>query len=143
MRFTRMVLGERGNIHTLEAIVFNHDGKRLLNEASRAFLRHAVGKWYASMTATHRENTAFVWQATYLATLRGFRDAVLRWCYGIRKQYANRRYTNLTDQVSDATRASYPTLVQLTPQGEHTLTNVFLDAITKAEKALDQHSQHT
>ena len=81
-------------------------------------------------------------EATYLATLHRFRDAVLRWCYGIRKQYANRRYTNLTDQVSDTTRASYPTLVQLTPRGEHTLTNVFKNAIADAEKALEHHSQH-
>ena len=46
----------------------------------------------------------------------------------------------------DTTHTSYPTLVQLTPQqGEHTLslTNVFLNAITNAEGALDQHSQHT
>ena len=143
MRFTHTVLGERGRMQTLEAVIFNHDGKRLLSEGTRAFLRHAVGKWYASMTATHRENTAFVWQATYLATLHGFRNAVLRWCYSICKQYANRRYTNLTAQVSDTTRASYPTLVQLTPQGEHTLTNIFLNAIADAENALDQHSQHT
>ena len=63
-------------------------------------------------------------------------------CYSIRKQYANRRYTNLTAQVADTTRASYPTLVQLTPQGEHTLTNVFENAIKDAEKALDHHSRH-
>ena len=142
MQFTHTVLGVRAGVPTLDAVVFNHDGKTLLSEATRAFLRHAVGKWYASMTATHRENTAFVWQATYLATLHGFRNAVLRWCYSIRKQYANRRYTNLTAQVADTTRASYPTLVQLTPQGEHTLTNVFLNAITNAEGALHQHSAH-
>ena len=68
---------------------------------------------------------------------------LLRWCYGIHKQYANRRYTNLTDQVSDTTRASYPTLVQLTPQGEHTLTNVFKNAIADAEEASRRRSQHS
>lgn len=77
-----------------------------------------------------------------MPTLHRFRDAVLRWCYGIRKQYANRRYTNLTDQVSDTTRASYPTLVQLTPQGEHTLTDVFKNAIADAEEASHRRSQH-
>ena len=42
MDFTRSLLGERG-MPPFEAIVFNHDGKTLLGEATRAFLRHAVG----------------------------------------------------------------------------------------------------
>ena len=75
MHFTRTVLGNRG-MPALEAIVFNHDGKELLGEATRAFLRHAVGKWYASMTAVHREKTVFIWQATFLAALNSFKNAV-------------------------------------------------------------------
>ena len=137
MRFIHTVLGERQGMLTLEAIVFNHDDKKLLGEAARAFLRHALGKWYASMTAVHREGATFIWQATYLTALEGFRNAVLRWCYSIRRQYANRCFTNLTAQVSDDTRAQYPTLVQINQQGEHTLTNIFTNEIADAEKARD------
>ena len=43
----------------------------------RAFLRQAVGKWYASMTAVFREGKIFMWEATFLWTMQGFRAAVL------------------------------------------------------------------
>ena len=94
------------------------------------------------MTAVHRDHVTFIWQATFLATLNSFRNAVLRWCYAIRKQYSNRIHTNLTAKVSDNTRASYPTLVQITDTGEHTPTTIFKQAITSAEAARDARVQN-
>ena len=70
----------------LEAIIFNVSGATLLSEAVRAFLRHAVGKWYASMTAVFRDGEDLpVWEATFLWAVQGFKAAVLRRCYNIKR----------------------------------------------------------
>ena len=98
-------------------------------------MRHAVGKWYASMTAVDRADKTFVWEATFLWTLQGFRAAVLRRCYNIKKHYANREHTNLIAIVSDKERAKYLTLVSIQREGSHMLTSVFERAIDDAERA--------
>ena len=143
--FCHKVLGApgshlRGNM--LEAIIFNVNGAELLSEAVRAFLRHAVGKWYASMTAVFREGKIFIWEATFLWTLQGFRAAVLRRCYNIKKHFANREHTNLVAVVSEEERAKYPTLVSIKQDGEHKLTTNFERAIDDAERAREAAATH-
>ena len=67
----------------IEAAVFNVDRNlKLINEASRAFFRHAVRWWYAALTRVHREGAVFVWQSTFYKTLTKFREAVIRYAAG-------------------------------------------------------------
>ena len=146
--FCHKVLGAPPNLSLVEAVVFNvsqtgsQSGTELLGEAVRAFLRHAVGKWYASMTAVFREGKIFVWEATFLSTIQGFRTAVLRRCYNIKKHYANRVHTNLVAVVSEEERAKYPTLVSIQQDGEHKLTTNFEQAIDDAECAREAAATH-
>ena len=58
--------GQMGETHVLEAVIFNVHDSKLVNETTRAFLRHAVGQWYADITKTALEGATFVWQHTYL-----------------------------------------------------------------------------
>ena len=99
--FCHKVLGAPQHLDLIDTVIFNVHRNELLVEAVRAFLRHAVGKWYASMTAVHRAGKVFVWEATFLWALQGFKAAVLRRCYNIKKHFANREHTNLIAIVSD------------------------------------------
>ena len=94
------------------------------------------------MTAVHRADKVFVWEATFLWTLQGFRAAVLRRCYNIKKHFANREHTNLIAIVSDKERAKYPTLVSIQRDGSHMLTSVFERAIDDAERTRDATATH-
>ena len=62
--------GRMGETHVLEAVIFNVHDSKLVNETTRAFLRHAVGQWYADITKTALEGAIFVWQHTYLGALK-------------------------------------------------------------------------
>ena len=42
-------------------VIFNVHDSKLVNETTRAFLRHAVGQWYADITKTALEGAIFVW----------------------------------------------------------------------------------
>ena len=61
------------------AILFNTVGKKLLPEQARAFLRHALGQYYAEATWVQEHGTTFRWQRVYARALSRFRDAVIRW----------------------------------------------------------------
>ena len=76
----------------------------LLHLHTRAFLRHAVRWWYASMTAVHKENKIFIWQSCFYTTLVKFREAVIRMCSSIRRHYIHRKHTSLTGQGTDGAR---------------------------------------
>ena len=86
-------------------------------------MRHAVGKWYVSMTAVFREGKIFVWEATFFWTLQGFQAAVLRRCYNIKKHFANREHTNLVAVVSEEERAKYPRTKPLCPSSRTATTH--------------------
>merc|ERR1711965_967893 len=66
-----------------EAVVFNTDGTTyfMLPVAVRAFLRHAVGRYYAAVTKVHKEKAVFYWQSTFYWALTRFRDAAMRWAF--------------------------------------------------------------
>ena len=74
--------------------------------------------------------------------VQGFKAAVLRRCYNIKKHYANRVHTNLVAVVSEEERAKYPTLVSIQQDGSHTLTSIFEQAIDDAERAREAAATH-
>ena len=65
----------------------------------------------------------FSWQHYFWRTLRGFRSAVIRWAFDIRKHYIKREYTHLVEQVGEATRLKYSTLIAVSPHGHWQLTS--------------------
>ena len=116
---------------------------QLMNEPSRAFLRHVVGTYYRDATRVHENGATFIWERTYHDSLRRFRDAVLRRGYAMRKLYVNRIHTNLVGVVSDADRMKYSSLASITPTGHTTLTPAFTQAIANAQTAADAaYQQH-
>ena len=71
MRFCATALGcpgffNLGETAVIEAVIFNTHKGKLINETARAFLRHAVGQWYADITKTALEKAIFSWQHAYL-----------------------------------------------------------------------------
>ena len=120
----------------IEAAVFNVDRNlKLINEASRAFFRHAVRWWYAALTRVHREGAVFVWQSTFYKTLTKFREAVIRYAAQIRRHYVHRKHTNLTAIVPTSQRARFNTLIAIQPDGTYTLTDALTQAIQDAKLA--------
>ena len=97
MRFCDSALGcpgfaKLGETAVLEAVIkFNTRKDKLINETARAFLRHAVGQWYADITKTALEGAIFSWQHAYLGALKRLRTAALRWAHTIRRHYISRK----------------------------------------------------
>ena len=79
--------------------------------------------------------TMFNWQHCFWRTLRGFRSAVIRWAFDIRKHYVKREHTYLVEQVGEATRLKYSTLITVSPHGHWQLTSELQRAVTQAEAA--------
>ena len=134
IKFCTEILGEKGNmLDYTKVIIFNVDRKHeLLGEHTRAFLRHAVRWWYASMTKVLKENKIFVWQTCYHTTLLKFREAVIRKCVGIQRHHTHREYTPLTGIVPEEERKKYDALANIQPDGKYSLTSAFVNEITKA-----------
>ena len=134
IKFCAEVLGEEGDMRDYtKAIIFNVNQKHeLLGENTRAFLRHAVRWWYASMTKVLKENKVFVWQTCYHTTLLKFREAVIRKCVSIKRHHTHREYTPLTGVVSEEERKRYGALAKIQPNGNYSLTSAFVNEITKA-----------
>ena len=79
---------------------------RLLDEASRAFLRHALNTYYAHATKVQTDSITFNWQRVYHRALVSFRSAVYRHCRSIRLHYIRRRYTDLTGVIPESEPAN-------------------------------------
>ena len=123
-------------IDPIKAAVFNVDyNLNLLNEASRAFFRHAVRWWYAALTRVHKEGAIFTWQSTFYTTLTKFREAVIRYAVQIRRHYIQRKHTNLTAIVPASQRARFNTLITIQLDGTYTLTDALTQAIQDAKLA--------
>ena len=121
-----------------EAIVFNVDSRhQILDELTRAFLRHAVRWWYASLTAVQHDGEIFRTEACFHMTLRKFREAVIRKCLSIRKHWIKREHTNLTGVVPEDERKRYGPLAKIQLDGQYTLTTAFTNAIAAAKQAED------
>ena len=119
------------------------NGGELIGEPARAFLRHAVGNYYAAATRVSTEGELFRWQTTYHWTLLKFRDAVLRRCHGIRRHYVARKHTHLVSVVSETERMAYPELVGITEEGFYNLNPKLTAEIDKAAADAATRSQHT
>ena len=137
--FCKKVLGyEIEPMGIYEAIVFNTAGSSdvMLPETTRAFLRHAVGRYYAAVTQVHREGAVFRWQSTFHWALLKFRDAAMRWAYAIKLQFACRAFSDLTQTVADETLAKYPDLITFkSNRSTFHVTQQFQNAINAAEAA--------
>ena len=103
---------------------------------ARAFLRHAVGAYYAAATKTDKEQVTFIWQRVFLTALTKYRAAVLRHCQSIRLLYVRRKYTDLTDTIADIDRAAFAPVADIGTQGDFSLAPGLTRAIELAEKDL-------
>jgi hypothetical protein len=120
------------------AILFNTVGKKLLPEQARAFLRHALGQYYAEATWVQEHGTTFRWQRVYARALSRFRDAVIRWAKKIQLLYATRKYSTLTEQVPREVLFYYPQLVEFEEADlSFSVSRAFNDAVKKAEEAAE------
>ena len=127
------------------AVVFNTAGSTdvMLPKEVCALLRHAVGRYYAAVTKVHKEGATFRWQSTFHWTLLKFQDAVLRWAYAIKLQFAQRAYSDLTQSVDDETLAQFPSLVTFEEDRHHfAITSNFKRAIKAAEDAASTRSDN-
>ena len=106
-----------------------------MSEPSRAFLRHAVGVFYAHAARTADQGTVFYPQFALHRALTNFRAAVLRYGAKMRLHHTRRIHTNLHDSVPDAARTRFPTLIDVDTSCSFSLTPEFIDAVDKAEKA--------
>ena len=125
--------------HTEEAIVFNVDKSgELLNETVRAYLRHAVRWWYASMTKVYKEGKIFNINKVYLQTLEGIRDAGIRYGVQMRRLYTHRKYTDLTEVAPEEARIRFINIVSIDEAGTYTISPTLLNEIATARGALQQ-----
>ena len=86
------------------------NGKKLLNETARAFLRHAVGQWYADATKAALENVLF----------------------------RSREHTPLTEQVADKDRTRFMSIIIVRENGTSTIHPALTHEITRAERQLQE-----
>ena len=110
---------------------------------ARAFLRHAYRWFYRAYTQLHTKGGPFPHLTVYENTLRGFRDAVLRYGQGILHFHTSRKYAGdeLNRDVSETTRTQFATLIAIRPHTYHfSLSGPFTDALqrAKAEAATDR-----
>ena len=140
VKICHRLLGARDRLSPIDAVVFNinaRDGK-LLNEHSRAFLRHALQQYYCDVTRVETDDARFVWQDTLHRALIRLRTALLRKIYSIQKLHTTRVYTHLTEVVPDDERKRYSELANINHDGSYALSDAFqreIDAADAAAKA--------
>ena len=130
-KFCHQVLGKPLIHHMDRAIILGTRGTTLLQEPTRAFLRHAFGAFYASATKVHKEG------AIFHKALISLRDAALRYRRRIRLMYILRLYTNLTNRVPQTDRQRFGAIVQIEDNGKTHLSPAFTAALDNAKKASD------
>ena len=122
----------------LEAVLFNVVDTKPLPQQARAFLRHALGQYYAEATHVKEDNVLFRWQRVYARTLARFRDAVVRWAKKIQLQFATRIYSTLTELVPREVLFYYPQLVKFEEADmSFTISQALDDAVKKAHEAAE------
>ena len=136
--FDKTILQQKYNSKNLEeTMILNTRNGSLIPETSRAFWRHAVGKYYAATTVVNKQNKTFSWQKTYYWTLTGLRDATLRRARNTRLLHINRTHTPLTNQIPQKEQTRFELLITIHPDGTHTLNPTFVAAITAAKDAYE------
>ena len=117
-----------------QVVIFNVGAdNKLLAMPTRAFLRHAVRWWYASLTGVQQEGKGWVWKACLHITLLRFREAVTRKCASIRRHYIHRENTRLTEVVPEEERLRYACVATIQKHGEYTISPALKAAIRDAQ----------
>ena len=93
------------------------DSSKLLDLATRALLRHAVGVFYAQATKVADDKTVFVWQVAFHKTLTNFHQAVVRFGKSISLFHTHRLYTKLTDTTPHTTRERFSSIIEFETGG--------------------------
>ena len=138
VKICHRLLGERNRLDAIEAVIFNVDNGRVLNEFSRALLRHTLQQYYCDVTRVETDDARFVWQDTLHRALLRLRTALLRKIYSIQKLYTTRVYTHLTEVVPEDERKAYSALANINQDGSYSLSDAFqreIDAADAAAKA--------
>ena len=119
------------------AIVLNvrKSSMKMLNEGSRAFLRHAFGVYYRDVVEVAMHGTIFRWEITFSDAIKSFHKAIMRHCHGIRLLHTHRKYTNLTNQISQTDRARFSPFLEILSEGEYKVSREFETARKAAEDA--------
>ena len=129
--FCTNVLHEPADMSKTAMVIIFNVGRdnQLLSMLTRAFLRHAVRWWYASMTKVHKEGLTFSWQTCFHTTLLKFREAVIRKCVGIRRHFIHRVHTHLTAAVPEEERAKYGCVAKIEKNGIYSISPALEAAI--------------
>ena len=101
-------------------------------------MRHALSKFYRDGTRIATKGVRITWQHTYRDTLVAYRDAVMRYAFGMRRMYANRKYTNLTAVVPEKDRDRFNRLIEIKQDGSSRIMPAFQAKIDAAERAVAQ-----
>lgn len=131
------LLGERDRLGSIDAVIFNVDNisGRVLNEFSRALLRHTLQQYYCDVTRVETDDARFVWQGTLHRALLRLRTALLRKIYSIQKLHTTRVYTHLTEVVPDEERKRYAKLATINHDGTYAISDAFQREIDTADAA--------
>ena len=91
-----------------------------------------MGQWYADITKTALEGALFSWQPAYLGALKRLRTAALRWAHTIRRHYVSRKYSKLTEQVTEDNRKRFDMIIMVGPQGHNSITPALANEIQRS-----------
>ena len=69
----------------------------------------------------------------YLGALKRLRTAAMRWAHTIRRHYISRKYSKLTEQVSEDNRERFKMVIKAGPRGHSTIAPALASEIQKAE----------
>ena len=125
LAITRRVLGAPTRQFWQAAVIFGmQSNRKLLPEAARAFLRHALNVYYRDVTARATRGSTMHWTATIRDALLSLKKAVLRFAEGFRLLHTHRTHTALTAVAPDADRNRFPALVAVKENGAYTLLSL-------------------
>ena len=117
-----------------ESVIFGIDIRHeLLEEKTRAWLRHAVRWWYAAMTAIDKHGGVFNATNTLLSALKGLREAAIRWAASIRSHYVSRKHTKLVGIVAQKERERFAELVTVLQDGTYSVSQQLDNEIKTVE----------
>ena len=134
-KFCENVIGSKTlRLHS-HAIIFGlRTHTTLATEATRAFLRHAYGSLYHDFSNIDLKHTHLVWQRTFWSAVRSFSNAVRRFGMTLRTRVVNRIYTKKPLVLSEELRQRFPTLIEIDPSGNFTLTQTLQSACDDAHQ---------
>ena len=134
-------LGTPRALNLERLLIFNVIRDQLVSVEARAFIRHAVNRFYRDFAMVDTHAKAWKWEATFNRAMKGYRDAVHAWAQEIKVFSTNRMYTAQKKQVARDTLQRFETLIHFQDSGfTFRLTSAFLQAIKNAEDAAEAGS---